>query len=355
MMPDETRQGLRYIQKQLNLYALQFFGLTPFLSSIYFAFNPSFTREHHGVIYGKLRYFKMLKEVNANNFLLRRNIHRLEKGLISQPRRDIFALNYILETVESYVYLANKENEKAFDVDSDHGELKWAHDVLEQYFKLSGEHMTISKALEHFRTVKQSSENDKKFMPYQRDLQQDLPVSYESLLALSYRRRSVRWYLPKAVPRELIDKAIKVAVQSPSACNRLPFEFRVFDDPEMVSKVSAIPGGTLGFHHNFPAVIVVIGKLNAYYAEMDRHLIYIDASLAAMSLIFAFETLELSSCPINWPDVPEKEMEMRKMLALKPDERPIMLISVGYPDPNGMVPYSQKKELDQVRVYNKTN
>ena len=33
------------------------------------------------------------------------------------------------------------------------------------------------------------------------------------------------------VPREGIDQAMRAAAQSPSACNRQPFEFRVFDDP----------------------------------------------------------------------------------------------------------------------------
>ena len=34
--------------------------------------------------------------------VLRRGIHRLEKGILSRPRRDIFALGYIRETFAFY-------------------------------------------------------------------------------------------------------------------------------------------------------------------------------------------------------------------------------------------------------------
>ncbi|SUE94955.1 Uncharacterised protein [Mycolicibacterium tokaiense] len=44
---------------------------------------------------------------------------------------------------------------------------------------------------------------------------------------------------------------------------------------------------------------------------------------------------------------------MAKLLGLEPDERVIMLIAVGYADPEGLIPYSQKLALDRVRSYNR--
>lgn len=177
---------------------------------------------------------------------------------------------------------------------------------------------------------------------------------YEDLLELATRRRSVRWFRDEPVPREAIRKAVDVASLSPSACNRQPFEFRVFDDPELVERVGALPAGTKGFAHNFPAIIVLVGELRNYYGERDRHLIYIDASLAAMSFVFAAETLGLSTCCINWPDIEEYEQEADNVLGLEPDQRPVMFIAVGYPDPDGMVAYSQKKPNRQICRFNVT-
>ncbi|WP_353961444.1 nitroreductase family protein [Mycolicibacterium tokaiense] len=77
------------------------------------------------------------------------------------------------------------------------------------------------------------------------------------------------------------------------------------------------------------------------------------ARLAAMSFIYALETMGLSSCAINWPTWSPRRSAMAKLLGLEPDERVIMLIAVGYADPEGLIPYSQKLALDRVRSYNR--
>ena len=346
-VPESGIKRIREIKELIPEIVAKFFSRNPKLSSLFYGLkSPAFRREHHGVIYGKLKYYESLNSPGDTNYLLRRNIHRLEKGLIMKPRRDVFALEYIEETVDSYVRFIQDLPEQEID-----DELKWARDVLTEYFSAVKAVPTIDVAKRKFLQVKKLDKSATR-VPYFRNLNAPSPVSYENLLELSYLRRSVRWYLPEPVPRDLIDKAISVAALSPSACNRQPFEFRVFDDPEMVKKVASIPGGTKGFNHNFPTIIVVVGKLRAYFSERDRHIIYIDGSLASMSLLYALETLGLSSCCINWPDVDEPEKAMTALLNLEPDERVVMLISVGYPDPDGMVPFSQKKSLNEIRRYN---
>ena len=348
---DNLKQFYRQLKKfrsNINNGFLAFFASSPWLSTVYYTFiSAAFRREQHSVLYGKFKYNETLQSLEHRSYLLRRNIHRLEKGLIMRPRRDIFALDYIEATVNAYRDLASNKNRKP----NTESELKWAHDVLDEYFRVVKNHPVIDRHRSIFVGLDRL-EDENKYIPYQRDLEQPPSVNYEQFLALSYRRRSVRWYLPKPVPREVIDRAIVAAALSPSACNRQPFEFRIFDEPERVKEVGSVPNGTIGFSQNFPVVIAVIGKLRAYFSERDRHIIYIDSSLASMSLMYALETLGLSSCPINWPDIEQKEREMASLLNLEADEKVIMLISVGYPDPEGMVPYSQKKPLNQIRRYN---
>ena len=99
-------------------------------------------------------------------------------------------------------------------------------------------------------------------------------------------------------------------------------------------------------------IIVIVGELDAYEYDRDRHLIYIDGSLAAMTFMLALETVGLSSCPINWSGVEEKEVLMDEALNLKTTERPVMLISVGYAKDEGKIPFSHKKGLREIRKYN---
>lgn len=340
------------INEQISLvlpFFLRAIVKSKLLSSFYYAiFSNAFGREHQGCIYGQLKYIENSQTAQESQYLLRRNIHRIEKGLIMKPRRDFFAADYITETLRSYEQtLLSKD---VYTCDS--SELQWAHDVLTQYFTVVASHPVIDEARSKFSALRSLAKNQALCIPYKRDLSCPASVSYDDISKLAYRRRSVRWYLQKPVPRELIDKAITIAALSPSACNRQPFEFRIFDEPHLVRKVASIPMGTKGFSDNFPAIAVVIGKLRAYFSERDRHVVYIDGALASMSFMYALETLELSSCPINWPDIEPQERQMAALLGLEPDERPIMLISLGYPDPDGMVAYSQKKTLAQLRRYN---
>lgn len=279
-------------------------------------------------------------------YSLRRNIHRIEKGLVMRPRRPVFAVDYIEETAAAYSRAASQHPDQAGP-----DELRWARDVLHTYFGATEEHPAISAARAQFNTNSGPSYQPE-LAPYCRDLSTTPSVTYEDLYALARRRRSVRWFEQKPVPRDLIDKAVRVAIQAPSACNRQPYQFRIFDDPELTRRIAAIPMGTAGFSDNIPALAVVVGDLSAYADERDRHVIYIDGSLAAMSLLLALESLGLSSCCINWPDIASKELAMRELLDLRVDERVIMLIAIGYPDPDGLVPYSQKKPVSNACVYN---
>ena len=122
-------------------------------------------------------------------------------------------------------------------------------------------------------------------------------------------------------------------------------------DPDSAAEIGSIPMGTVGFSQNFSALAVLIGQLDAFAHDRDRHLIYIDSSLAAMAFQFALEVQGVSSCCINWPDIKEREKRMEARLGLARHERPIMSISIGYADPEGRVPYSQKKSLDEIRTY----
>ena len=150
----------------------------------------------------------------------------------------------------------------------------------------------------------------------------------------------------------MVDKAIQLGCNAPSACNRQPFQFRIFDDPELVQQIAATPMGTRGFKENIPCIAVLVGKHRNYFSERDRHLIYIDGSLASMGFLFGLESQGLSSCCINWPEIYTRDQSLAKIIKLEPDERPVMLIAIGFPDPSGKVAFSAKKPLELIRKYN---
>ncbi len=314
-------------------------------SIFYLVFSREFGRESKSVLAGRLQYYNRVHSKNSkgNIFQLKRNIHRIEKGLIMRPRRDVFALEYIHGTVDNF--------RRLYQINQKHEIVQWARDVLFRYFEVIKKTDDLKKLEQEYLAIITPSDESSR-SPFARNSRPDSGITYEQMYTMARRRRSVRWYEPKAVPNELIDKAMAVANEAPSACNRQPFRYEVFTEYDLVQKIINIPMGTPGFGKNIHNVAVVIGDYSAYYSERDRHVIYIDASLSAMSFVFALETLGLSSVCINWPDVEKLERMMDKALNLAPYERPVMLIAFGYEDNVGMVPYSQKKPLSNLRKIN---
>ncbi len=343
---------VRQLMRSINLTIARIFSSTYFLSvPFHWLMFFTFMREERAVLKGKKNYYINLKQANAKSRIaLRRNIHRLEKALIMRPRWPTFGQEIILETVELYVVSVNQwqSDPKSYD----ESELNWANNVLVQYFG------AVKKPTEKINKARELFEEQKylpvktNIAPFKRSRPNNLPT-YEQMLSLSMYRRSARWFLKKKVARKDIDEALLVARQSPTACNRLPYEYRIFDDPKLAKIVTNTPFGTAGYADNVPVVAVLVGKLDSYFSTRDRHAIYVDSSLSAMSFAFALETKGISTCMINWPDFEPLEAKMQKLLGLRFDERPIMLIAIGYADPKAEVPYSQKKSLDVIRSYNK--
>jgi len=320
----------------------------------YFLFSSDFSREHQKVLEGKFMHLNAFQQDQPNAFHLRRQIHRLEKGLAMQNRRKVFALDYIMNAVKNYKILSEKKDTTG---DVDQGVLRWSANVLQEYFNVTdAENPVIKEACKVFTSVNHQvalEAHPQSYIPFKRSASVQSGIDYDQFLKLTQQRRSVRSYLNKKVPRELIEKACIAAAYSPSACNRQPFEFRIFDDEALKNKVGALPQGIKANYKNFPMLAVVVVRLSAYMSERDRHVVYIDGGLASMSFMFALETLGLSSVPINWPDIEYYEKQMEMLLQLGPDERPMMLIGIGYSDPDGGIPYSQKKSPQQLIKYNK--
>jgi nitroreductase len=365
---------IRQVYENVNRGFLETFGSSRILSYFfYLASFLTFNREQAAVLRGRRNYYRNKNRDRTTHVELRRNIHRLEKGMIMRPRREVFARDYITETIEFYEEAARQCRTAPGTMDR--AEFEWAHDVLTEYFAVSAHtDRTVEAARERFQVASRevvgvgavgavagagdtgaagttaTATAAVAKIPHPKEQLSD--ITYEDLETLVLQRRSVRWYEQRPVGRELIDKALLVARQAPTACNRIPYEFRIFDDPDLAKEIAAIPFGTAGYAQNVPAIAVVVGKLENYFSPRDRHAIYVDRSLASMQFILALETLGLSSSVINWPDFEPLEAKMQKRLGLDGSDRVVMLIAFGYALPEGLVPYSAKKELDTFRRYN---
>ncbi|MGB3772577.1 MAG: nitroreductase family protein [Rhodococcus sp. (in: high G+C Gram-positive bacteria)] len=268
----------------------------------------------------------------------------IEKGLSMQPRRQTFGAGYALQTVKSYLTLFGQLDDE---------EQEWMHSVLVSYVEATAGSMDarVQSARTAFAASPSLREGaNLSSSPYPVGSLVSL-VSQEDLLALSHIRTSVRWFTDEPVHRDVIDTAASTALQAPTACNRVPWKIRIFDDVSSARSVAKIAMGTAGYLHSIQNVAVFVGDQSAYFDERDRHLIYIDASLAAMSFVLSLQAANVSSCCVNWPDIPKREAKMAELLGLAEYERVVMLVVFGYPDEHGLTPFSGKKSLDSCRTY----
>ncbi|RFF28900.1 nitroreductase family protein [Wenzhouxiangella sediminis] len=331
---------------------LEIFASNRLLATLYatLAF-PTFNREQYAVLRGRRDYYRSLSARSRRSAELRRSIHRIEKGLSMRPLRSRFAEGYIADAVEQYrrCLRSGGESEKG----PDKQELRWAQDVLRRYFKTVEVTSVTEQAFRTFKRTEQPDSDGDENAPYPAGNRPACPFGHEDFHQLALRRRSIRWFLQEPVPRSLIDKALTSAGLSPTACNRQPYEFMIYDEPELVKRVASVPFGTKGYAQQIPALAVVVGNLDNYASPRDRHAIYIDSSLATMSFLLGLETLGLSSTVINWPDFEPLELRMQRLLGLESSQRVTMLVGFGYPDPEGLVPYSGKKGLEYFRSFNR--
>ena len=313
----------------------------------YYFFSTAFDRQQHATVAGRLHHARHAASAQVAAVILRRNIHRLEKGLCMLPARPVFGLDYLDETLRAFDNLLAAAQARDLPL------LKYAHDVLNRYFsatvwKDSARQPRRFAQLDARARALVVPDDAAPAVPAPYAALPPSDIRYEQFLALVQRRASVRQFEQRAVPRVLIERAVAAAAQAPSACNRQPLRYVAVAEGPLKSQLAALPMGTAGYAQGIPVLLAVVGDLSAYPYERDRHIVYIDASLANMQLMLALETLGLASCSINWPDMAQRERTMARLLGLALYERVVMLIAVGYPQSSGLVPHSEKKHVDEL-------
>jgi nitroreductase len=346
VVPKSLLAALKKNKERLAMSFTRLMGKSRLLSKLgYGVLSSRFSRENFVTAAGIRRHHQLDKEpAQQSHARLRRNTHRLEKGLTMQPRRSVFGGAYLEQLVSDFKAQAAKPNACP-------EELQWASSVLKDYFAVADtSEPFIARAKSSFDACGYDG-MEESYSPYLRQTALHNNIEFEDFRKLAMQRRSVRWFKDQPVPRKLVEEAMQAATLAPSACNRQPFNVYIIDKDDILQRAVKQPMGAAGWGHNIPMLAVFVGDFSCFEAARDRHVPYIDASLAAMNLMLALETLGLSSCPINWPDIEIRERRMAKLLHLDSWQRPIMCMAIGFAQEEGGIAFSQKKRPEQLIRY----
>ncbi len=193
----------------------------------------------------------------------------------------------------------------------------------------------------------------------------------QSFHKLVRRRRTVRDFSDRPVPREIIAACVQAAGQAPSGANMQPWHFEVVGDPVIKKKIrlaaeeeeqrfydgranqewldALAPLGTdeqKPFLETAPWLIVIFEQRYGLDPEGEKTRFYYtkeSIGLASGFLIAAVHNAGLASLT----HTPSPMGFLNRILERPGSEKPFLLLVVGYPAEGAMVPGITRKDPDQ--------
>jgi nitroreductase len=215
------------------------------------------------------------------------------------------------------------------------------------------------------------------FIPYvfQRLTPEEQWARAQSFLELCEGRRTVRDFSSEPIPNGLIELLIRTAGSAPSGANKQPWTFVVVTDPQIKREIRIAaekeekdnyerrfpdewledlePLGT-DWHKPFleeaPCLIVIFRQEYGFRngQKVKNYYVMESVGLATGFLLAAIHYAGL----VALTHTPSPMGFLQTILKRPPNEKPFLLIPVGYPKENAMIPDIHRKSLQQILVKN---
>jgi iodotyrosine deiodinase len=189
------------------------------------------------------------------------------------------------------------------------------------------------------------------------------------------RRRSVRQFSSRAVPRELIEDCLSVARSAPSGANMQPWHFVVVSNPDLKRKIrSAAEEEERRFYHErapkewldvlaplgtdenkpyletAPYLIVILAQsygIGAGDQKIKNYYVSESVGIATGMLIAALHLAGL----VALTHTPSPMGFLNQILGRPRHEKPFLILVVGYPAEDARVPAISKKSAEETVTF----
>jgi iodotyrosine deiodinase len=189
------------------------------------------------------------------------------------------------------------------------------------------------------------------------------------------RRRTVRQFSSRPVPREVIDDCLRTAGSAPSGANLQPWHFVVVTDPEIKRRIreaaekeehifyherapkewleALAPLGTdehKPYVETAPCLIAVFAQtygLTPSGQKVKNYYVMESVGIATGMLICAVHMAGL----VSLTHTPSPMAFLNPILGRPPHEKPFLLLVVGYPAEGAVVPKISKKPLNKIATF----
>lgn len=221
-----------------------------------------------------------------------------------------------------------------------------------------------------------STEGKSGFIPYRNSTYEgeELLQRVKDFYQFMNQRRSLRMFSDKPVPKQVIEDIIMTASSAPSGAHKQPWTFCAIANPEVKARIreAAEQEEHINYHGRMsdtwledlkvfdtnehkpfletaPWLIVVCKRAYEEDGGEKKHNYYVNESVGIASgfLLTAIHHAGL----VALTHTPSPMNFLMKVLNRPANERPFLLIPVGYPAKDAVVPDIQRKPPEDVIVY----
>lgn len=208
-----------------------------------------------------------------------------------------------------------------------------------------------------------------KRLDFARRAPDDMRTRARTFLAEMAQRRSVRVFSDTPVPPEVLEDCVATAAQAPSGANKQPWTFVVVTDPEVKRQIReaaeeeerSFYGGRAPerwledleafgtdankpFLEAAPALIVLFAQKHGATPDERHYYVQESVGIACGFLLAALHHAGLATLT----HTPSPMKFLAQILGRPDNERPYLLIPVGFPVEDCEVPDIQRKPRDEV-------
>jgi len=188
-------------------------------------------------------------------------------------------------------------------------------------------------------------------------------------------RRSVRDFSDKPVPRQVIDNLLRTASTAPSGAHKQPWTFCVVSDPVVKSQIRMAAEKEEQENYNgrmsdqwindlkplqtdwrkefleiAPYLIVVFKRIYEFDVQQNKLTNYYVQESVGIACGFLLAAVHLAGLAAL-PHTPSPMNFLCKILRRPENEKPFLLVPVGYPSGDCYVPRLRRKSLEEIAVY----
>lgn len=196
-----------------------------------------------------------------------------------------------------------------------------------------------------------------------------------SFLRDMQRRRTVRHFSDRPVPRQIIEDCLLTAGTAPNGANLQPWHFVVVSDPNVKKEIrtaaeeeeaefyhrrapqewldALAPLGTDAhkpFLESAPYLIAIFGKNHSELPDGRRVKNYYVSESVGIATGFLIAALHNAGL-VSLTHTPSPMGFLNNILNVTSDSKPFLLLVVGYPAEEAQVPVISKKPLEEIATF----